>query len=69
MQNEMESIKKNGVWQLVDFPKDKRLITNKWICNIKLGANGHMEELKVQLVAHDFEQENGMDYVMCLCPL
>ncbi len=61
MQNEMESIQKNGIWQLVDLPESKRLITNKWICKIKLRASGHMEELKVWLVAHNFEQNNGMD--------
>jgi hypothetical protein len=62
MQSKMESIQKNGIWQLVDFPKGKRPITNKWIYNIKLGANGHMEELKAHLIARDFEQENGTDY-------
>jgi hypothetical protein len=47
MQSEMESIQKNGTWQLVDLPEGKRPIINKWIYKIKLGANGHMEELKV----------------------
>lgn len=65
----MESIQKNGTWQLVDFLEGKTPITNKWICNIKLGANGHMEELKAWLVAHNFEQENKMDYEDTFAPI
>jgi len=42
----MESIQKNGTWQLVDLLEGKKPITNKWIYKIKLGVDGHMEELK-----------------------
>ncbi len=47
MQSEMESIHKNGTWQLVDLPEGKKLITNKWIYKTKLGIDGHMEKLKM----------------------
>ena len=38
MEEEMESIKKNKVWELVDIPKGRKAIGNKWVLKIKRKA-------------------------------
>ena len=35
MDEEIECIEKNRTWELVDIPKDKDVISVKWICNTK----------------------------------
>lgn len=68
MQSEMESIQKNGTWQLVDLPEGNKPIIDKWICKIKLGVDGHIKKLKPRLVAHNFEQKYEMDYEDTFAP-
>ena len=35
MDEEIECIEKNQTWELVDVPKDKDVISVKWICKTK----------------------------------
>ena len=35
MEEELESMKLNQVWELVDLPKGRKAIGNKWVLKIK----------------------------------
>ena len=43
MEEEMESMNANQVWDLVDLPLGRRSIGNKWILKIKHKADGSIE--------------------------
>ena len=43
MEEEMESVKTNQVWNLVDLPSGQRSIKNKWILKIKCKADESIE--------------------------
>ena len=51
MEEEMESMKVNHVWDLVDLPPNRKAIRNKWVLRIKRKANCTIERYKTCLVA------------------
>ena len=51
MHEEYESILKNDVWDVVLRPKDRSVVTSKWLYKIKHGADGSAEKYKARFVA------------------
>ena len=47
MNDEMESMKTNQVWDLVDLPSGQKTIGNKWLLKIKRKVDGSIERYKV----------------------
>jgi hypothetical protein len=62
MLEEYKSILKNNVWDIVQRPKDKSVVSSKWIYKIKHAANGSVEKFKERFVARGFTQKEGIDY-------
>ena len=56
MVEELDSMKVNRVWELVDLPKGRRAIGNKWVLKIKHKADGSIDRYKARLVAKCFMQ-------------
>ena len=46
MEEELEWMKKNQVWDLVDMPSNWKAIGNKWVLKIKQKTNGSIENYK-----------------------
>jgi hypothetical protein len=59
---EYRSIIKNNVWDIVMRPKDKSVVSSKWIYKIKHAVNGSVEKFKAIFVARGFTQKEGIDY-------
>lgn len=51
MEEEMDSVKVDQVWRLVDLPPGCKTIGNKWILKIKHKVDGTTERYKAHLVA------------------
>ena len=62
MEQEMESMYFNYVWELVDLPESVRPIGCKWIYKKKRGVDGKVETFKAWLVAKGYTQKEGVDY-------
>ncbi|KAL1213897.1 Retrovirus-related Pol polyprotein from transposon TNT 1-94 [Cardamine amara subsp. amara] len=69
MEEEIRMIEKNGTWQMVKKPKDKNIISVKWIYRLKTNANGEPIKHKARLVARGFTQEYGVDYLETFAPV
>jgi hypothetical protein len=54
MLEEYSSIIKNNVWDIVSRPKNKSVVSSKWIYKIKHAADGSVEKFKVRFVARGF---------------
>lgn len=68
MQEEIDSMNKNEVWELVDRPPGN-IVTNKWVFKIKKNADGTIERYKARLVARGFSQKHGVDYFDTYAPV
>lgn len=68
MNTEMESLKDNDVWDLVELPAGKRVVGSKWVFKIKTGADGSIERYKARLVAQGYTRF-GTDYDETFCPV
>ena len=65
MHEEYESIMKNDVWDVVPRPKDKSVVTTKWLYKIKHGSVGSAEKFKARFVAC----EEDIDYDDIFAPV
>ena len=54
MLEEYRSIIKNNVWDIVSRPKDKAVVSSKWIYKIKHATDGSVEKFKARFVARGF---------------
>ena len=69
MEKEMESLHCNDVWELVELPKDRKAVGNKWVFKIKTDADGSVERYKARLVAQGYTQKFGLDYDETFSPV
>jgi hypothetical protein len=70
MNEEYQSIMKNGVWEIVPRPEDKSVVTSKWIYKIKHAACRYesIDKYKARFVARGFSQQEGIDYEETFAP-
>ena len=51
---EMNALKKNGTWEIVNLLREKKMVGCKWVFIVKCRADGSVERYKVCLVAKGF---------------
>ncbi|GJU82972.1 retrotransposon protein, putative, ty1-copia subclass [Tanacetum coccineum] len=62
MNVEMQSMKDNKVWELVDLPPNGKTVGHKWLFKKKTDMDGAVYTYKARLVAKGFTQTTGIDY-------
>jgi hypothetical protein len=62
MTKEYKSSIKNDVSEIVPRPKNKHVVSSKWIYKIKHVVDKSIEKHKEIFVAHGFSQKEGIDY-------
>ena len=62
MIEEHQSILNNDVWDVVPRPKDKFVVSSKWLFKIKHALDGIIEKYKARFVDQGFLQKVGIDY-------
>ena len=69
MEKEMESLRCNKVWNLVEPPANRKIVGSKWIFKHKVDENGTVERYKARLVAQGCTQRYGLDYEETFSPV
>jgi hypothetical protein len=69
MLEEYRSIIKNNVWDIVLRPKDKSVVSSKWIYKIKHASDGSVENFKARFVARGFTYKEGIEYKKTFSPI
>jgi len=69
MKEELESIEKNGTWELVDLPLGKKSIGVRWVYKVKANPKGEVIKHKARLMAKEFLQREGIDYEEVFAPV
>ena len=69
MKEEIESMKTNQVWELVDPPKGHKPISHKWILKIKRKTDDTIKRYKACLIAKGYTQQEGIYYEEIFSPI
>ena len=67
--DELKSIEKNEVWNLVDLPVGAKAIGLTWIFKIKRNPDGSINKYKARLVAKGYVQQHGIDFDEVFAPV
>jgi hypothetical protein len=69
IQEEMKSLHENHTYDLVDLPKCKRALKNKWVFRCKIEPNRSQPMYKARLVVKGFSQKKGIDFEEIFSPV
>lgn len=69
MDEELQSLQENHVWDVVSRPKDRRIVGGKWVFKVKGNEHGELDRFKARYVAQGFSQVQGLDYDEIFAPV
>ncbi|KAL6327870.1 hypothetical protein AAG906_026549 [Vitis piasezkii] len=69
MDDEMNSMYMNGVWDLVELPHGYKPVGCKWVFKTKRDSSGKIERYKARLVVKGYSQREGIDFKETFSPV
>ncbi|GJV51222.1 retrotransposon protein, putative, ty1-copia subclass [Tanacetum coccineum] len=69
MNVEMQSMKDNEVWDLVELPPNCKTVGSKWLFKKKTDMDGAVHTYKARLMAKGYTQTPGIDYKETFSPV
>lgn len=69
MEDELKSLVKNNVFEVVSRPANKNIVTNRWVLKIKRKPDGSIDRYRARLVARGFSQIFGVDFNETYAPV
>jgi hypothetical protein len=62
MKDEMNALAKNATWDLVELPRNRKILGCKWVYKLKKGVDNKVQRYKERLVAKGYSQKEGIDF-------
>ena len=69
MEEEMESLKENGTWELVNLTHGHTTLKNRWVFVTKQNTLGEVTHYRARLVTKGFTQTTGINYEETFTPV
>jgi len=62
MKNEIQSLKNNNTWDIVNVLSDQHVLKEHWVYKVKCDAHDQVSHYKAHWVVKDYEQQFDIDY-------
>jgi hypothetical protein len=62
MKDEMNSLEKNATWDLVELPRDRKIVGCKWVYKLNKGVDDKVERYKSRMIVKRYSQKEGIDF-------
>jgi hypothetical protein len=62
MKNEMKALERNSTWDLVELPRDRKIVGCKWVYKLKKDVDDKVERYKARLVVKVYSQKEGIEF-------
>ncbi|KAJ9696926.1 hypothetical protein PVL29_008922 [Vitis rotundifolia] len=69
MDDEMNSMYMNGVWDLIELPHGCKPVGCKWVFKTKRDSSGQIKRYKAKLVVKGYSQREGIDFKETFSPV
>lgn len=69
IQTELDILRDKNTWELIEPPKDRNIVGNRWVFTKKFDENGNLSKYKARLVAQGFSQGFIYDYSDTFSPV
>ena len=69
MKDEINALKKNKTFEVVDKPIGRNIVGSKWVFKTKRNADGTLERYRARAVAQGFTQAPGFDFEDTFAPV
>jgi hypothetical protein len=69
MDDEFNSLMERGTWEVVDRPTDRKVVSSKWVFDLKTDEKGRIVRAKARFVARGFSQVPGVDFTESYAPV
>ena len=69
MHEEMKSLYKNNTYELMELPKGKKALKNKWVLKRKPKPSRSQPRYKARLAVKGFSQKKGVDFEEIFSPV
>lgn len=69
MSDEMQALKRNKTWVLVEPPPNVTILQNRWVFKLKAGENRAYNKHKARIVVKGYLQKPGLDYGEIFSPV
>jgi len=69
MDSGYDSLMDNDTWVLVDRPRGRNVLKNRWVYVVKYKADGSVDRFKARLVIKGFLQKYGIAYTEIFAPV
>ncbi len=62
MKNEIQSLKNNNTWDIVNMPSNQHVLKERWVYKVKCDAHDQVSRYKAHWVVKGYEQQFDIDY-------
>jgi len=67
--DEICNFQQMGVYNVVLWPKGRKVVRSKWVLCIKCGPDGQVQKYKACIITQGFTQVEGLDYDQTFAPV